>query len=299
MSMDGSGAAVPRGAAGRDPGRWIAALSGGVMALYGISRVSLNGIGLAVLGSGPAYGSATGRGRRLRGLGARVAQPAGKLVARLPGKRRVMVRHRVAINSSPETLYRYWRDFTNLPRFMDHLVSVQPGEGNRWHWVDKAPGGGTVEWDAEIVKEEPNELIAWRSLPGADVANSGIVRFKPLPAGRGTEVHVTLEYDAPGGQLGAALAKLTGEEPQQQVTEDLRHFKQIMEAGEIPTTRGQSAGRRDVGLHKVAEPLVRDAGPGVDMPASHGGSSGSPDGSATADAQAATAPRDVAREAQR
>lgn len=237
----------------------------------------------------------------MRELGGRVAEPAGKLALRLPDKRRVSVHHSVAINSPPDALYRYWRDFPNLPRFMDHLVSVQPREGNRSHWVDTAPGGGTVEWDAEIIREDQDALISWRSLPGADVNNSGTVRFKALPAGRGTEVHVTLEYDAPGGQLGAALAKLTGEEPQQQMTEDLRHFKQIMEAGEIPTTKGQPAGRRDAGPHEAVQPGVA-GGATADTPSSDGAngpSSHATNGSPAGGAQPVTTQRSVTEEARR
>jgi uncharacterized membrane protein len=142
------------------------------------------------------------------------------------------VKKAITVNRSPEELYRFWRDFQNLPRFMDHLDSVEVTDG-RSHWRAKAPAGRTVEWDAEIVEDRPNELIAWRSVDGADVPNSGVVRFKPAPGDRGTEVHVELTYEPPGGALGATIAKLFGEEPEQQVASDLRHFKQVMEAGEV------------------------------------------------------------------
>ncbi|MEJ7616373.1 MAG: SRPBCC family protein [Pyrinomonadaceae bacterium] len=107
----------------------------------------------------------------------------------------------------------------------------------------KAPVGSTVEWDAEIINEKENELIAWRSLEGADVDNSGSVRFKKAQDGRCTEIKIEIHYTPPGGILGAAFAKLFGEEPQQQVDDDLRRFKQLMETGEIATTEGQSSGR--------------------------------------------------------
>jgi uncharacterized membrane protein len=126
---------------------------------------------------------------------------------------------------------------------MDHLESVRILDGKRSHWVAKAPLGTSVEWDAEIINEEANELIGWRSLEGADVPNAGSVRFRPAPGGRGTEVRVNLEYNPPTGKLGAAFAKLLGEEPERQVEEDLRRFKQWMEAGEIPTTAGQPKGK--------------------------------------------------------
>lgn len=137
------------------------------------------------------------------------------------------------INSSPEELYRFWHDFENLPRFMRHLESVQVTGAGRSHWKAKAPAGQTVEWDAEIVEDKPGELIAWRSLEGADVENSGSVRFSPATGGRGTVVTVQVEYDPPGGKAGALVAKLFGEEPEQQVQDDLRAFKQVIETGEV------------------------------------------------------------------
>ncbi len=127
---------------------------------------------------------------------------------------------------------------------MRHLESVRSSGDNRSHWVAKAPLGQTVEWDAEIDEERENELIAWRSLPGADVVNVGSVQFSRASGGRGTQVTVKLEYSPPGGAAGAVVAKLFGEEPSQQVDDDLRRFKALMESGEIPTTDGQPAGDR-------------------------------------------------------
>ncbi|MCU0495636.1 MAG: SRPBCC family protein [Chloroflexaceae bacterium] len=146
------------------------------------------------------------------------------------------------INKPADELYRFWRDFTNLPQFMKHLEAVTVLDERRSHWVARAPVGMTVEWDAEIVDERPNELIAWRSLPGAQVENSGSVRFVPAPGNHGTEVRVRLEYKPPAGAVGVAIAKLLREEPTQQVEGDVRRFKQLMEAGELPTNEGQPAG---------------------------------------------------------
>ena len=149
----------------------------------------------------------------------------------------------ITIHCPPEELYRYWRDFQNLPRFMKHLESVQViGEG-RSHWIAKAPGGMTVEWDAEIAEDRPNELIEWRTLEGSDVNHSGSVRFKHAPGGRGTVMKVEMHYSAPGGSLGTAIATLFGQEPGQQIQDDMRRFKQLMETGEVVTTEGQPAGR--------------------------------------------------------
>ncbi|MCA1566945.1 MAG: SRPBCC family protein [Acidobacteria bacterium] len=144
----------------------------------------------------------------------------------------------IVINSSPEELYQFWRDFENLPRFMHHLESVKVSGDGRSHWVANAPAGTTVEWDAEITEDRPNELIAWRSLEGADVYNRGSVRFERAPGGRGTIVHVEIDYDPPGGKLGVAVAKLFGEEPELQVHSDLRRFKQVIETGEVVLSEG-------------------------------------------------------------
>lgn len=142
------------------------------------------------------------------------------------------VKTAITINKTPDELYRYWHDFEHLPQFMDHLESVQVVSAQRSHWKAKAPAGTTVEWDADIVEDRPNEVIAWRSVEGAAVDNEGAVRFKPAPGGRGAEVRVEMRYDAPGGVVGATIAKLFGEEPGQQARDDLRHFKQMMETGE-------------------------------------------------------------------
>jgi uncharacterized membrane protein len=144
----------------------------------------------------------------------------------------VKVEKAVTVNRSPEELYHFWRHLENLPRFMSNLEEVHEN-GNRSHWVAKGPLGTKVEWDAEVINEKPNELIAWRSLDGAEVDNAGSVHFERLPGGRGTEVKVTLKYDPPAGKAGAAVAKLFGRDAEQEIEEDLRHFKQIMEAGEI------------------------------------------------------------------
>jgi uncharacterized membrane protein len=155
----------------------------------------------------------------------------------------IRVAQSVWINRSPEELYRFWRDFQNLPRFMKHIESARQTEGGRSHWVAKAPAGTTVEWDAEITEDRPNELIAWRSLEGSDVDSVGSVRFERAPGGRGSIVKVEMRYRPPAGVVGATVAKFLGKDPGRQIKDDLRRFKQIMEAGEAITTEGQPAGR--------------------------------------------------------
>jgi uncharacterized membrane protein len=137
------------------------------------------------------------------------------------------------VNRPVSEVYSFWHDFQNLPRFMTHLESVQVLGPRRSHWVAVGPAGIRVEWDAETVEDRPNELIAWRSLPGSDVETSGWVRFKPAPGNRGTEVVVEMRYDPPGGVIGATMAKLFGEAPEQIVTRDLIAFKNVMEVGEV------------------------------------------------------------------
>lgn len=241
--------------------RWTSAIAGGALVTYGLLRRDKAGYGLAALGGGLLYRGSTGHCPAYSAMGVSTAgnhqterddKPAadsGKAVQGPKGvqnEKGIKVKKAVTIGKSPEELYNFWRDFTNLPKFMNHLEAVTAQDGKKSHWVAKAPFGKTVEWDAEIINETPNELIAWKSLPGADVDSTGSVTFKPAPQGRGTEVHVSLSYQPPAGQLGAAVAKLFGEEPNQQVDDDLRHFKNLMETGRVPTVDGQTHGKRSL-----------------------------------------------------
>ncbi len=162
-----------------------------------------------------------------RSLGAESTAARG---ASRPG---IEVREQITIGKPPEELYRFWRDFQNLPRFMEHLESVRVLDDRRSRWTARAPAGKTVEWEAEITTDVPNERISWRSVGEADVPNFGTVRFLRAPGDRGAEVQVELRYDPPGGKLGAVVAKLFGEEPSLQVKSDLRRLKQVMETGEV------------------------------------------------------------------
>lgn len=138
----------------------------------------------------------------------------------------------ITINRDPADVHAFWRDFSNLPRFMYHLKSVEILDDRRSRWVAKAPFGRQVEWEAEITEDSPGR-ISWQSLPRADVGNSGSVSFGRGPGGRGTVVRVELEYLPPGRVAGSLLARLAGEDPEQQIYDDLRRFKQMMEIGEV------------------------------------------------------------------
>lgn len=234
--------------------RWASAIGGGALALYGLTRGTVGGVALALVGGTLIYRGASGHCNIYEAMGYDSTGEEGLRNSEnvsVRGERGIKVEKSVTINRSPEELYRYWRNFENLPRIMNHLQSVTTTEGgNRSHWVAKAPAGTTVEWDAEIYNEKENELIAWRSLEGADVNNAGSVRFQPAAGGRGTEVKVSLKYDPPGGTLGAAIAKVFGEEPAGQIQEDLRRFKQEMETGVTATTEGQTSGRSSTAAGK-------------------------------------------------
>jgi uncharacterized membrane protein len=147
--------------------------------------------------------------------------------------RAIHLKTAVTVNKPVEEVYRFWRDFNNLPRFMHHLEAVRITGPRTSHWKAKAPIGMTVEWDAEIIEDTPNESIVWRSLEGADVDNSGAVRFKPAPGDRGTEIILEMNFRPPGGVIGAKLGKIFDAVPRTQMKNDLRRFKQVLELGEV------------------------------------------------------------------
>jgi uncharacterized membrane protein len=147
------------------------------------------------------------------------------------------------INKPPEELYRYWRNAENLPKFMHHVESVQ-ANGKRLHWVARGPLGAKLSWDTEITDDKENEWIVWRSLEDSALRHSGSVHFRPAPGNRGTVVTVAIQYQAASSGMARVLLELLGKVPEFQLREELRHFKQLVEAGEIPTTEGQPSGRR-------------------------------------------------------
>ena len=169
---------------------------------------------------------------------------AGSRIPGLSGSTDVYLERSIAVGKSPQECYRFWRSFENLPRFMQSLESVRQLDERRSHWVAKGPMATRLHWTSEITAERPGEELAWRTLDDSGAAHAGSVRFEVAPAGRGTIVRVSLHYSPLGGALGVGLVRLLGHDPQSRIREDLRRFKQVMEAGEIPTTRGQPTGRR-------------------------------------------------------
>jgi uncharacterized membrane protein len=224
-----------------DVERKVSLASGAALALLGFAKRDLPGLLIAALGGGLLYRGATGHCHTYELLGIDTADEESKEAA----GHGFQVVHSTNINKSPEELYAYWRKLDNLPNIMSHLESVEMLDDRRSHWTASAPNivGGSVEWEAEITEDVPNERIAWQSLPDSDVASRGAVEFRKLPGDRGTAVRVEMEYLPPAGTLGKLIAKLFGEAPDQQIREDLRIFKRIMEVGEAITTDGQPHGK--------------------------------------------------------
>lgn len=216
--------------------RWLTMAAAGAIVAYGLKRRSAAGTWLAIAAVPLAYKGIAGHWPSL-GNGR-----ADDTRAALAGRRGVDVHEVVSLEKPLDEVYRFWRRFENFPRFMRHLEDVTQYGNGRSHWVACGPTGSRFEWDAEIINEVRNQIIGWRSLPNADVVSAGSVNFRSSRDGRSTEVAVHLQYAPPGGRLGAFAAKLFGKEPSQTIREDLRRFKQVLEAGEIP--RATANGRR-------------------------------------------------------
>lgn len=225
-----------------EPERWASVIFGGTLTAYGLKMRSLPGMVVAALGGALVHRGATGRCMVYESLGITTAEEQGNNVS-IPYGRGVRVEKTVTIEATSEELFAFWRKFDNLPLFMHNLERVDCLDSRRSYWVAKGPAGTTVDWEAEIINEIPNQLIGWRSIEGSQVDNAGSVHFTPAPGNRGTEVKVVLRYDPPAGKVGARISKILGEDPALQVQEDLRRLKRLIETGELPTTSGQASGR--------------------------------------------------------
>jgi len=223
--------------------RMLSVLGGTVLGLYGLGRIRLSGVLLAGLGGALIYRGVTGSSRLYRALG---ISRSTTMTGEVRGNRGVKVGRQVTVHAPADTLYRIWRNFENLPRFMSHLERVRVLSDRRSRWTVKTPSGvgAPLEWDAEIINERPGELIAWQSVGEGAVDHAGSVRFERGRDGS-TVVQVELQYDPPAGELGHAVAKLFGQDAGSQIETDLREFKRAVEAGEI--TAGDDAVRRHAG----------------------------------------------------
>jgi uncharacterized membrane protein len=225
----------------RQPARWQWARVGGDL------------LDLAVLGAGMVSGQVE---RRRVAAAAAVAGVtvldmlcASQLGAERPARRRepIRIRYTMTIDKPAEELYQFWREVENLPRLMPHLREVRDLGNGRSHWEAKGPAGTCIRWNSEITTDRPNSLIAWRSVEDSDLKSRGEVLFEPARGGRGTVVTVKMDYDLPAGQLGKAVAWLTGKSPDLHVRLTLVRFKQLMETGEIATRQS----------HREQEPEAR------------------------------------------
>jgi uncharacterized membrane protein len=202
------------------------------------------GLSLAALGAALVYRGATGHWSVYQALGANTNELGRRKVHT---DRAIKIEKSITINRPAEDLYRFWRNLENMPRVMKHLESVVVKDDRHSHWVAKAPLGLKVEWDAEVISEIPNELIGWRSVGMGDVDSAGSVHFEAAPGDRRTVIRVIVQYDPPAGLVGAAMAKILGEDPEGQVEEDLGRFKQLMEGQSIPIQAGQKPSGKQAG----------------------------------------------------
>jgi uncharacterized membrane protein len=205
-------------------------VAGGALAIYGVSRRSAGGTALAAAGGILA----------LRGIRRAVAPEA------------IHVERSFTINRPVSEVFRFFRNFENLPKFMHHLKEVRMTGDRTSRWVTQAPLGLELEWDAEITEEEENRYLTWKSLPGTVIPNRGSVEFQAASQYHGgTEITVAIEYAPPAGRGGALFASIFGRVPGIHIREDMRRLKQLLEAGEIPTTEGQPHGRRTAFVRMV------------------------------------------------
>ena len=222
--------------------RWASTIGGSLLIAQGLRSRSIPGAALALLGGGLLFRGVTGHCGAYQAFKIDTsAEPKDGSDGHIHKGR--LIKHTTIVERPAQELYEFWREVENSPKFMTNIEKViRTGEGKS-HWVSKGPFGKTFEWDSELINDQPGRLIAWHSLPGADVANAGAVRFEPATGGRGTKVTLEVNYESPAGALGVAIAKLIGQDPDAMTKENLRHFKQLMETGELATIEGQSSGR--------------------------------------------------------
>lgn len=253
--------------------RIASAVGGGLLAVAGIQnglgRRPAAGIVLALIGGDLLRRGITGHSYAYEAMGVRTAPLGQGAEISVPYELGIRADAAITIDKPRAEVFAYWRSVSNLPRFMRNVELVTESGGKRSHWVVRAPAGRKLEWDAVIHNEIENELIAWRSLRGADVDHAGSVWFKDAPGHRGTEVRVELQYNPPAGAVGAILASFWGQEPSQQLRKDLHRLKSLLETGEIITTEGQPTGgaRTRRGRDREVEEASEESFPASDAPA--------------------------------
>ena len=222
--------------------RWLSVAAGAALGIVGASRRSLGGLGRMMIGGGLVYRGVTGHCAAYQALGVdRSGYDSPSVGVR--AQHGLRYEKSILILDTPANLYAFWRRLENLPQVMRHLTSVTQEDQVRSHWVARGPLGAEVVWDAEIINERPNEMIAWRSVPGSQMDTAGSVHFQALPGNRGTMLRVELKYDPPGGWAAATVTRFLGAGLEASIDEDLDRFKQMREAGEIASVSGQPQGK--------------------------------------------------------
>ncbi len=220
--------------------RMASLVGGAAFVLAGRKNGNLGGLLLAALGASLIYRGAKGHCTCYEKLGISSATHNKNSV--IPAQQGVKLEKHLTVNRPASELYSFWRNLTNLPQVFKHLISVEMRDGNVSHWVAAGPANTKIEWDAEVLKDHENELVAWRSLPGSQIDTAGSVKFEPTKNDRGTVVVVSMKYNPPGGQIADYLASWFGGDLKSKLDDDLRNFKSLMEASEIPSTSGQPQG---------------------------------------------------------
>jgi uncharacterized membrane protein len=220
-----------------DTERAISIAVGSGLAVYGVTRGNLRGLLLSAVGAGLIYRGATGHCSMYAALGFDTASdhPA----VGVPAKRGFRIQRSIVINRTPEDVFNFWRKLDNLPRIMDHLIEVRENGPKFSHWIAQGPFDHQFEWDAEIINERENELIAWRSVVGSQVDTAGSIHFTALPEGGGTRVDLALKYDHPLDRLGIGQLFLGNIESR--IDDDLRHFKCLLESEATSQPASQGA----------------------------------------------------------
>lgn len=222
--------------------RWLSAAAGGGLLIYGLGRLDLKGLLMGLAGGRLLWRGITGRSYLYKALDISTVEESPSTRKSLPGKG-VRVCKSITIERPAQDLYRFWRDAEKAPLYMLNLESVTATNDTHSHWVARTPGGKTIEWDAEITQDQPDHLIAWRISGKSPLGSQGQVRFDPTGNQRGTIVTTAIDFPTFGGSIGSSLGKMLAYAPEQIAHENLRRFKELMEAGEIATIKGQPRGQ--------------------------------------------------------
>ena len=206
--------------------RIVSAIAGGALLVFGLTRMSVGGLLLAAVGAALGYRGLTGHCDAYERLGI----DAGG-ARRNVGNLGVKIDEAIVVNAPPQRVYDVWRNLENLPRLLSHVERVEVLDRTRSRWTVKGPAGARVSWDAELINDKPGELIAWRTTDSMLVNHAGSVTFEP--AGSGTRVCVSLQYDPPGGRFGHAVASFVSADAGSQVAHDLAEFKRALEEGRL------------------------------------------------------------------